>query len=298
MSISASLSSALSGLTAASRRAELVSSNVANAMTEGYGRRELVVSARSVGSTGQGVQVVGVTRQADLAVINDRRRAQAEASDQDQRAGALLRIDGSLGAPDDAASLTAGVAALESALIAATAQPASETRLSQVADAARTIAGKFGTITTDIQASRSEADNQIKSEVDQVNSALSRIADLNSKVRSISGLGRDTSALIDQRQQLIDSIAGIIPLREVPRDGGQLALITPSGAVLLDGSAAKLGFAPVGTVVAGMSRASGALSGLTLNGHPIATEGDNSPITGGPNSGHFSRRATPGPTRL
>ena len=290
MSISASLSSALSGLTAASRRAELVSSNVANAMTEGYGRRELVVSARSVGSTGQGVQVVGVTRQADLAVINDRRRAQAEASDQDQRAGALLRIDGSLGAPDDAASLTARVAALESALIAATAQPASETRLSQVADAARAIAGKFGTITTDIQASRSEADNQIKSEVDQVNSALSRIADLNSKVRSISGLGRDTSALIDQRQQLIDSIAGIIPLREVPRDGGQLALITPSGAVLLDGSAAKLGFAPVGTVVAGMSRASGALSGLTLNGHPIATEGDNSPITGGSLAGHFAVR--------
>ena len=39
MSISASLSSALSGLTAASRRAEVVASNVANAMTEGYGRR-------------------------------------------------------------------------------------------------------------------------------------------------------------------------------------------------------------------------------------------------------------------
>ena len=290
MSISASLSSALSGLTAASRRAEVVASNVANAMTEGYGRRELEVSARSVGSTGQGVQVDGVTRHADLAVINDRRRAQAEASDQDQRATALRRIDSTLGAPDDPASLTARVALLENALIAATAQPASEARLSQVTDAVRGIAAKFGAITTDIQTSRTEADNRIKSEVDQVNTALTRIADLNSKVRATAGAGRDPSALIDQRQQVIDSVAAIIPLREVPRDGGQLALVTPGGAVLLDGAAAKLGFAPVATVVAGMTQGSGTLSGLTLNGRPIATSGETSPIAGGSLAGHFAVR--------
>ncbi|MEL7027010.1 MAG: flagellar basal body protein, partial [Pseudomonadota bacterium] len=46
MSISTSLSSALSGLTATSRAAELVSSNISNALTEGYGRRELATSAR------------------------------------------------------------------------------------------------------------------------------------------------------------------------------------------------------------------------------------------------------------
>ena len=44
MSISGSLSSALSGLTAASRAAEIVSSNIANAATPGYGRREVLTS--------------------------------------------------------------------------------------------------------------------------------------------------------------------------------------------------------------------------------------------------------------
>ena len=39
MTLSGSLSSALSGLNAASRAAEIVSTNIANAMTEGYGRR-------------------------------------------------------------------------------------------------------------------------------------------------------------------------------------------------------------------------------------------------------------------
>ena len=41
MSLSSTLANALSGLGAASRGAEVVSANVANARTPGYGRREL-----------------------------------------------------------------------------------------------------------------------------------------------------------------------------------------------------------------------------------------------------------------
>ena len=52
MSISGSLSSALSGLTAASRAAEVVSNNVANAQTEGYGKREIELSSRILGGAG------------------------------------------------------------------------------------------------------------------------------------------------------------------------------------------------------------------------------------------------------
>ena len=63
MSLTGSLNSALSGLNAAARAAELISSNVANAMTEGYARRELQTSARVVGQSGQGVKVDGVLRQ-------------------------------------------------------------------------------------------------------------------------------------------------------------------------------------------------------------------------------------------
>jgi len=45
MSISNSLSNALSGMTAASRMAEVVSSNLANSLTDGYGRRTLNLSS-------------------------------------------------------------------------------------------------------------------------------------------------------------------------------------------------------------------------------------------------------------
>ena len=64
MTISGTVASALSGLTVAARAAELVSSNVANARTEGYARRSLEVAPRAVGASGQGVQVVAVLREA------------------------------------------------------------------------------------------------------------------------------------------------------------------------------------------------------------------------------------------
>ncbi|HLQ17873.1 MAG TPA: flagellar basal body rod C-terminal domain-containing protein, partial [Tabrizicola sp.] len=104
---------------------------------------------------------------------------------------------------------------------------------------------------------------------------------LNVNLRSFSGSGRDISALLDQRQQLVDQISAIVPVREVPRDLDQIALFTTGGASLLEGSAAVFGFTPVHTVTPDMSQALGGLSGITINGRPFDTAGSASPILGG-----------------
>ena len=54
MTISSALSAALSGLTASSRAASVVSENIANAQTEGFGERELTLSSIAYGA-GRGV---------------------------------------------------------------------------------------------------------------------------------------------------------------------------------------------------------------------------------------------------
>lgn len=295
MSITAGLSSALSGLNAAARAAEIVSSNIANAMTEGYGRRELQLSARTIGGSGQGVSVTGVTRQSDPILLGDRRLAQAGSGDRDATASFLNRVEKALGTVDDATSLGSRINDFDSALLEATSRPESEARLSQVLDAAKALASHLATAGTDIQQARADADDQIESQVTKVNTALARIEDLNGKIRATAGSGRDNSALIDQRQQAIDSIATIIPLREVPRDKGEVALFTTGGAVILDGLRAQLGFTPVGVVVAGMTQASGALSGLTLNGRAISTAAEDGPISGGTLAAQFAIRDTLAP---
>jgi len=63
----------------------------------------------------------------------------------------------------------------------------------------------------------------------------------------------------------------MVPIREVPRDNGEIALITSGGAILLDGKAATFSFSPVGVVTADMTIASGALGKLSINGEMIDT---------------------------
>ena len=290
MSLSGSLSSALSGLTAASRAAELVSSNIANAMTPGYGRRDLSVTSRALGGQGHGVQIHGVERSANKIAIADRRLSDAGLADSSARAGFLRRLEGAVGLPDLAESLSGRIAVLDSALLAAAARPDSEARLSQVADAARNLTSRLVTSAKDVQLARAQADDQIEQQVAFVNTTLQRVADLNGQIRANAGGGRDASALIDQRQQAIDSISSIIPLREVPREMGTVALVTTSGAVLLEGRPAVLGFSPVGVITPEMTMASGALSGLTINGHQMDVSGADSLIAGGSLAGQFAIR--------
>ena len=77
MSISNALGSALSGLSASARAASVVSSNVANANTDGYGVRRLAVTSMTYGTYG-GVRVVGITRDSDPVLTGQRRDAGAD----------------------------------------------------------------------------------------------------------------------------------------------------------------------------------------------------------------------------
>ncbi len=280
MSISSALSNARTGLTAASRAAEVVSANVANALTPGYGRRELELSAQSLGGNGTGVRIEGIRRNVDQPIIAERRLADAGLADQTARADFLARIEQAIGTPDDPRSLTGRINALEASLIQAASRPDSLPRLQETLDAASALAGALNAASDTVQAQRMEADREIARQVERLNKGLENIALLNRKITTQLGAGRDATALMDQRQQEVDRIASIVPLREVPRDRGQIALYTPGGAILLDGAPATLSFTPAGVIVPEMSVASGALSEISLNGRVLsASEGG--PLAGG-----------------
>lgn len=281
MSVTSALSSALSGLTATSRQAEVLSSNVANVNTPGYARREVGLRAAVLAGTGQGVTVTGVTRDVDRYLLGERRLAQAGSGDRDTRAAFLARIETALGTPDSAGSVAARLAAFDTALVEAAGRPDNPTRLQTVVDTARSLISGFAAATKDIQDARATADRQIADQVGTLNTALQQLHTLNVELRSFSGSGQDVSALLDERQRLVDSISTIVPLREVRRDQNQIALFTTGGAPLLEGSAAVIGFSATHVITAEMSQALGGLSGITINGRPYDTAGSASPILGG-----------------
>lgn len=293
MTISNTLASALSGLTAASRAAELVSSNIANAQTPGYARRELVLAARIVGASGQGVQVVGVERAENAAVIADRRLSEAAQGNSDARTAFYDRIEKAIGTPDLAYSLSGRLSAFDTALTEAISHPESQARLQSVLNAARNLVSTISGIGKEVQSARLAADAEIGNEVTLLNDSLEKVNELNVQIRRGHGLGQDVSSLIDLRQQTLDKISPIVPLRVAEQDDGTIKLYTAGGATLLDGAPGlpvHFGFDRTQVIVPQMTQASGGLSGLTLNGKLISTGEATSIIRGGSLAANFAVR--------
>lgn len=290
MSISASLNSALSGLTANARAAELVSSNVANATNPSYARREILLGARVVGDTGQGVNVLGVDRIVNQSLLSDRRMAEAASAARQVSADFLAKFESAIGSNADAGSLTGRIASFESALIEAASRPEAEPRLANVANTLRQVTEAFAAASATVQEERQRADKAIAADVKQLNDALVRVRDMNVMIRATKANGSDPSALMDQRQQAIDLIAAIVPVRQISRDHDQIALITQGGATLIDGTASTFGFTSVNLITPDMTLSSGALSGLTLNGRPVQLGGGAGAVEGGTLAAHFDVR--------
>lgn len=266
MTLTSSLANALSGLNAAARMADVVSANLANAMTDGYGRRRADLSAASVGGTGAGVRVDGLSRMTDRGLVADRRLADAALGGDGARAVALARLEEILGKPDDPAALPARIAALEQALVAASTDPASEVRLAGVVNRFDGVVRALHEGAEGIRTLRQAADQSIATQVKTLNESLQQVERLNEDISDARARNLDALGLIDQRQVVIDRIAAIVPLRELERPGGTVALMTTSGAMLIDGPPVQFGFSAASYVAPEMTLASGGLSGLTRDG--------------------------------
>lgn len=276
MSLTASLNTAATGLLAAARGTQVVSENVANGLTEGYAPRRLDRAAALHG----GVRLSGVTRQSDPGLLADRRLAESGRAAADLVSDMCARLERLAGPAGSDADLTRSVAALEGALVAAAADPVSAVRLTSVVDGAGALAGAVRSASDGVQSLRTQADDEIARQVESVNAALGRIADLNGRISTAAARGAETAPLVDRRQAEIDGIAGVVPVREIPRENGQVALLGGSGQFLLDGRIVReLGFEPAGVVTAGMTLAGGALSGLSLGGRAVP---------GGPGAGRLA----------
>lgn len=286
MSISSALANAMSGLRAAGRTSETISSNIANAMNPNYGVRQTEQSASEFG----GVRVDGIVRIVNPAYLADKRLANAAFSNTSDVSTFLNRLEGLVGTPDQPNSLSARLAELESSLVTAASRPDAPERLNAVVNAARDLATLMKKASDGVQQSRSDADRTIGSQVDRLNTALAGVDALNEQITKTLVLGGDPSALYDNRQALVDEISSIVPVRQVPRDNGRVALYSTGGAILLDSSPAEIEFSAVNQVTPYMSLGAGTLSGLTIDGIAVRTDSQRGALSGGSLAAQFEIR--------
>jgi flagellar hook-associated protein 1 FlgK len=247
----------MSGLTATARGTETVAANLANAATPGYARRELAVSAQTAGGNAGGVRVDGVTRAVNASVLSESRLAEAARAEASTRLAFATQIEERIGIAGNPGSLGAALTDFQTALSSAASRPDDEIRLT---------AARFNVASGQVQAARGAADQAIATDVATLNTSLAEVANLNRRIAVMEADGSDPSALIDQRQGIIGEIAKIVPVQEVTRAAGAVALFTAEGAVLLDGTTpTALSFDAAGQVTAGLTVGTG-LALLTQNG--------------------------------
>ncbi|MFC3569606.1 flagellar hook-associated protein FlgK [Paracoccus simplex] len=289
MSISSAISNAISGLTAVSRGTEVVSSNIANALTPGYARRELDLSPR-LAERGGGVGLDGVSRAINAGLLADNRLAEADVGASTTLSTFHAAIERIFGTGTEASSLGQVLTAFDSALVSAASRPENEVRLGNVLGSATDLADKLNQISRAIQTERSSAEEAIRKDVSRLDAALGQVATLNKQIVSLAAQGKDVSALVDTRQAAIDGIAEIVPVKEVPRENGRIALFTSGGAILLDGSdPAWITFDSVPGLTPEMTVGNGALTRLSFNGKPL-TEGQMTMFGGGTIGANFAIR--------
>ncbi|MEL6792983.1 MAG: flagellar hook-associated protein FlgK [Pseudomonadota bacterium] len=268
MSLSIALNHALSGLKATSQQAELASTNVSNALTPGYARREVILEEAIAGGQSAGVRVLGIER-ASAASLDAKRIADGDAAYASALSEAATRLADQTGEPGAAGALATSASDMINAFALAAETPESRAFLDQAARAAGSYATTVTRIAVEVQVLRNEADASIANQVDSINASLVSIQSLNAEIQTRSLKGEDTSALEDERARLVEVVSSMIPVRVIRRENDVVALYAENGGQLLDGRLAEITFAPTASFSAGQTIDNGALSGLMVDGRDI-----------------------------
>jgi len=270
MSINSAFNNATSGLNVTSRRVELISNNISNALTDGFSRREISLSSVELNNRGGGVRVEGVNRAENASLSASRREADAARSSTNVTSNVLSRIDSRLGGAGELGALATKFSNLERSFIDAANDPSNDMRLNEVISSSKEIVSSLNEHSEYINALRIETDAEIGKQVSVVNQSIEMISDLNTEIKLRTLTGGSTASLKDRQDVLLDQLNSIIPIKTISREGGEIAIFTPSGGKLLDGSPSLFEFTNVSTIVHGMTIANGALSGLSVNGSVVS----------------------------
>ena len=252
MSLSDALSIAMSGLRANQAAMSLVSSNVANAQTPGYVRKSIDQVTTNSGSYGTNVSIVGVNRELDQYIQAQLRTETSGAGYASLKSNFLQQLQSMYGNPGSTGTLENAFSGLTTAVQALSTSADSQSARIGVVNAAAVLAQQLNSMTQGIQTLRGAAENGINDSVTTANNLMSQIATINNQLQANpqGGTSTDssTAALLDQRDQYINELSGLMDIRVTTNGANQVTVFTSSGVQLVGQEAAKLSFNAQGTV--------------------------------------------------
>ncbi len=237
MSLSTALSIALSGIQATQIQLQLASNNIANAQSAGYTEKSATLNSVALGGVTGGVSVTGYTRATNTALTQSYNQSTSNASMLSTQNNYLSDVQTILNSTSNNPALSDAIAQFSSAWTQLSAQPENTTQQQAVIQAGVNLANQVNSIASQVHALNVQVQNDTSATVKTLNAALQQVTSLNQQISTAIASQQPTDDLEDQRDQAINAVAAItgVTVMQRPQDG--VALYTPNGVLLLDGTA-------------------------------------------------------------
>lgn len=227
---------ARSGLVAAQVQLDTAAHNIANVNTEGYSRQRVELMTRrpiirEFGQIGRGVSVTNIHQIRDGFVDAAYRRQVPGLGSAEIQSNYYRLLDGIFLEPAEngfGARLSAFFDALSDFSNNVESFPTREALVSEAADIAvslNQVADRFYTL-------RTNANEEVRNMVPEINSLGRRIAELNVLIRDTEVNETSANDLRDERGRLLDELARLVEINTVETDNGQIHVFIRSDAFI------------------------------------------------------------------
>ncbi len=227
------LNIAQSGLRTAQTGLETVSNNVANVDTPGYVREVVNQSSLAIGGAGDGVQVDSVTRATNSYLEATNLSAQSDAGRASITSSILDQAQNLFGDPSSTTSFFSQLDNVFSGFSALAASPTASASSAAVSQAANFLSSAKS-ITSGLQSLSSQSDQQIQSDVSNVNQLLSQISGLNTQISQASMSGEDATGSQKQQRALIGQLSSLVNVTVSTGAYGAVTVRSSNGTLLAD----------------------------------------------------------------
>jgi flagellar hook-associated protein 1 FlgK len=247
MGLTVAIGNALSGLKASQSALEVISRNISNAGTPGYHKQTLNVIEVGRGDNSY-VRAGQVNRAFDSILQNYYTKQVPETAYSATRGTFLDRMQNAMGKPGSAGSLDTMLGHLQNAMDALATSPDNYATRADAVSKASDMASTLNRLSLEVQSMRRETETRMATSVDQVNSMLGSLRDVN-LVLADYGVDQNTrNSLLDQRDRLVSGISEIMDLRVDYNPDGTVRLATRAGTSLLDVKPSMLAFEQAGSL--------------------------------------------------
>ncbi|GGF21478.1 flagellar hook-associated protein FlgK [Aliidongia dinghuensis] len=241
MSLLSILSNATNALLNSQAQINVVSSNIGNAQNPNYSQRSAVVIDKTQ-QNGGGNEVVDVQRAVDGTLQANYLNNVTDSAAKTTINQLYTQLEQLTGSSTNSPVLTSAMQAFQNAWQALQATPEDKTTQQQVITSAQSLVQTLQTVAHGVAKLQSQVKTQLGTDVNTLNTSLSQIATLNAQIASGKHAGQDTTSLQDARDQLITTVAGLVPIQQQQNSDGTVYLTTPSGVALVQQNATSFSY--------------------------------------------------------